>query len=529
MTSKFTSRIVCTHNPNKGDFEFGGVSLRGGHAKLRRTTVRQGDIWINGLFPEDDSFTRNCDTNPMSFQTSPDCYITEHSEVDWISKEIAYQDLICNEKTNYCPDVGSGKLEPSKEEHDMDIVSTLATIAALLRDWCVLEPEFTQPIVDEPIERFNSMSNEYHDGLVWINDSKGEESKVKKDVSMQGDVLKGSYSNVAWDVFIQERLRSQKMMCHAYLQSGAASSEADCASLLGSDDLEDLFDSQKYVDIGCYPEEKAKQEIYPVKHFLQPFDKPVEVCNVCIDNQCLEGDSVINKDELSFAAHPFVEVNFKDQFAHHHAGQRTTASNYSYGCEGGRLFRPKVGEIFPVGSMSSAQMENHLVFGGGLILAESNGGNKVVDGDAGKVVPVHILDEEKCSPSTSQNLGSGHGASSILDLQTETKNDRVVVELVNEAMPFVLPYVCLQGLLAMEGVCRSFRDWIKNDPLLWQQLHVEPPLSRNLTDDVLLELSSRAKGQLRCLNLVDCTKVTEAAVEQVVSSNLKLTKVSLFF
>ncbi|KAI5078725.1 hypothetical protein GOP47_0006396 [Adiantum capillus-veneris] len=489
--------------------------------KVRWNTFRQGDIWINGLFPEDDSLTKNCNFNPISLQTSSDCYISEHSEVDWISKEIAYQELICNEKANYCTDAVSGKTEPIKEEHDMDIISTLAAVAALLRDWCALEAELSQPVVDEPIERNTGLENVYHDEWVWINDDKVEQRKMKKDVSMQ---LKGSHYNVAWDDFIQERLRRQQMLYHTYLQPRPASIELDCGNKLASDVLEDLFGSQKYVDIGWCSEERAEEEFYSFKPFLQPAGKTIEEHNACISNQSLEAGSTLNN---SFAAQFFVDIDFSDQLAHQYASQHPVTSRYSFGRKGDPFFSPEVGDIFPAGHTSYSQVENDCIFGGGLILAEANKGGYVDDADAGKVLPGHILDDVKCSPSTIQDLGFTHGAFSNVDIKNETENDTNVVELVHEAMPFVLPYVCLQELLAMEEVCKSLRDWIRNDLLLWQQLHVEPPLSKNFTDNVFLELASRAKGQLRCLNLVDCTKVTEAAVEQVVFSNPRIAKLSL--
>lgn len=532
MTSKLTSRIVCTHNPHKGDFEFGGVSVKGGCGKVKWNTVRQGDIWINGLFPEEDSLTQYCNYNPISLQTSPG--VNEHSEVDWLSKELAYQELICNEKSNYWLDVNPDKSDLVKEEHDVDIISTLTAVAALLRDWCGLEADLSQSVVDEHFERSSSLENHCHDGWVRINDEKCDQNEMEgaqNAVPMQSDVLKMSHYDVAWDDFIQQRLKSQQSVYHAFFNPGRATKEVESGNRLSSDfaDVqEELFGSQKYVDIDWCSEERAWEESYSFMHFQRPNRKTAEGYSACMENQCQEaGHALVNK-ERNITAQPCVEIGLQNQYAHHQGCQHPVASRYSFGRENYSLVRPDIGDTSSVALTSSELPENYRVFGEGLNLAEADKSGSAVDNEVGDAPPLQISDEKKCRACAIQeDLAFMHGEFYDFNINNEIEIDKNAVELMHEAMPFVFPYMCLPGLLTMEKACKSFRDWIRNDVLLWQQLHVEPPLSKNLTNDVLLELASRSKGQLRGLNLVDCTKVTEAAVEQVVLSNPRLTKLSL--
>lgn len=96
-----------------------------------------------------------------------------------------------------------------------------------------------------------------------------------------------------------------------------------------------------------------------------------------------------------------------------------------------------------------------------------------------------------------------------------------------EALFYALPYMSLPELLSMEQVCRASREWVRDGVVLWRRLHVERPLSRRLTDEVLLRLSKRSCGQLECLCIVDCLRISEGAVEQVVLKSPRLTKLFL--
>ncbi|KAM0952749.1 putative 4Fe-4S ferredoxin, iron-sulfur binding, leucine-rich repeat domain superfamily [Dioscorea sansibarensis] len=88
----------------------------------------------------------------------------------------------------------------------------------------------------------------------------------------------------------------------------------------------------------------------------------------------------------------------------------------------------------------------------------------------------------------------------------------------------VLGYLRLPDLLAFQSVCRLFRDAIASDRLLWMRITVEPPLSGRLTDDTLLKLTSRAGGTLKSLALLDCWKITDAGLLQVVDRNPTITE-----
>ncbi|CAA6659387.1 unnamed protein product [Spirodela intermedia] len=81
------------------------------------------------------------------------------------------------------------------------------------------------------------------------------------------------------------------------------------------------------------------------------------------------------------------------------------------------------------------------------------------------------------------------------------------------ALFLVLGYLRLPELLCAQRACRSFRDAVAGDSLLWRDVRVEPPLSGKLTDDGLLEVTSRSGGRLRSLTLVDCWRVTDAALQ----------------
>ncbi|KAH6555947.1 hypothetical protein KP509_1Z215600 [Ceratopteris richardii] len=80
-----------------------------------------------------------------------------------------------------------------------------------------------------------------------------------------------------------------------------------------------------------------------------------------------------------------------------------------------------------------------------------------------------------------------------------------------EALFYALPYVSLQDLLMMEQVCRTSREWIREGISLWHKVHVETPLG----------MSKRSIGLMASLRLVDCLRITNEAVNEIVltSSN----------
>ncbi|KAF7819464.1 F-box protein SKIP14-like [Senna tora] len=97
----------------------------------------------------------------------------------------------------------------------------------------------------------------------------------------------------------------------------------------------------------------------------------------------------------------------------------------------------------------------------------------------------------------------------------------------HDAMLLVLDYLGVQDLLSVEQVCRSLRDCIKGNPLLWWSIHIDPSMSLRITDGTLIKLTSRAQGFLQCLTLVNCIWITDSGLRSVLQSNPKLTKLSV--
>ncbi|KAK7319075.1 hypothetical protein RJT34_03788 [Clitoria ternatea] len=95
------------------------------------------------------------------------------------------------------------------------------------------------------------------------------------------------------------------------------------------------------------------------------------------------------------------------------------------------------------------------------------------------------------------------------------------------ALSFCLGYLGLSDLLVVERVCKSLHSTVRGDPLLWRSIRVDQPLNERVTDDVLLQLTSRAQGNLQCLSLVECTRITDDGLRRVLEANPKLIKLSV--
>lgn len=94
----------------------------------------------------------------------------------------------------------------------------------------------------------------------------------------------------------------------------------------------------------------------------------------------------------------------------------------------------------------------------------------------------------------------------------------------HEALFHALAYFSLPELLAIRIVCRSLRDAVDGDVLLWRDVTVEPPLGRKLTDHALLKIAARADGRLESLALIDCTSITDSGLSGVADFNPCITK-----
>ncbi|KAL3511405.1 hypothetical protein ACH5RR_030806 [Cinchona calisaya] len=94
----------------------------------------------------------------------------------------------------------------------------------------------------------------------------------------------------------------------------------------------------------------------------------------------------------------------------------------------------------------------------------------------------------------------------------------------HEALFFSLGYLGVKDLLSVERVCRSLCYTVRSDPLLWRNIHIEQPLNERITDDFLLQLTSRAQGNLECLSLVECPRITDGGLRRVLEFNPRLNK-----
>ncbi|KAK7359422.1 hypothetical protein VNO77_01382 [Canavalia gladiata] len=94
------------------------------------------------------------------------------------------------------------------------------------------------------------------------------------------------------------------------------------------------------------------------------------------------------------------------------------------------------------------------------------------------------------------------------------------------ALSYALGYLGLSDLLLVETVCKSLHSTVRGDPLLWRSIHIDQPLNERITDDVLLQLASRAQGNLQSLSLVECTRITDDGLKRVLEVNPRLIKLS---
>ncbi|KAL5991167.1 hypothetical protein ACLOJK_012073 [Asimina triloba] len=97
----------------------------------------------------------------------------------------------------------------------------------------------------------------------------------------------------------------------------------------------------------------------------------------------------------------------------------------------------------------------------------------------------------------------------------------------HEALYFALGYLDLLGLLSVQMVCKSLHFAVCNDALLWRSIHIDQPLNEKITDDDLLRLVGRAQGNLECLSLVECPRITDNGLKRVLECNPRLTKLSV--
>ncbi|XP_050373700.1 F-box protein SKIP28 [Argentina anserina] len=97
----------------------------------------------------------------------------------------------------------------------------------------------------------------------------------------------------------------------------------------------------------------------------------------------------------------------------------------------------------------------------------------------------------------------------------------------HEALFLILTYLPLFELLAMNQVCTSLRDAVNKDVLSWLNIVVEKPLSSKLSDVILIDITSKANGRLKTLALMNCAKITDNGLQQVVEQNPQISKLYL--
>ncbi|KAF5748036.1 F-box protein SKIP28 [Tripterygium wilfordii] len=95
----------------------------------------------------------------------------------------------------------------------------------------------------------------------------------------------------------------------------------------------------------------------------------------------------------------------------------------------------------------------------------------------------------------------------------------------HEALYLVLTYLpSLFEILSMSEVCRSLRDALNTDELAWWNIIIESPLNLILSEDFLTRITSKAKGGVRTLALLNCGKITDDGLQQVLVKNSLITK-----
>ncbi|KAG6585201.1 F-box protein SKIP14 [Cucurbita argyrosperma subsp. argyrosperma] len=97
----------------------------------------------------------------------------------------------------------------------------------------------------------------------------------------------------------------------------------------------------------------------------------------------------------------------------------------------------------------------------------------------------------------------------------------------HEGLSFALYYLGIQDLCSIGRVCRSLHSVVQGDPLLWTNIHIDQPLNEKISNDILLQLTNRALGNLQCLSLVECPRITDEGLKCVLESNPRLTKLSV--
>lgn len=109
--------------------------------------------------------------------------------------------------------------------------------------------------------------------------------------------------------------------------------------------------------------------------------------------------------------------------------------------------------------------------------------------------------------------------------QNELSIPEVERRPAHEALFLVLSFLPLFELLSMREVCRSMRDAIDKDVLVWLDVIVGNPLSLLFSDEHMVKFTSRANGRLRTLALIGCSRITDDGLQQVIEKNPHINRV----
>ncbi|KAJ6718926.1 F-BOX PROTEIN SKIP28 [Salix purpurea] len=97
----------------------------------------------------------------------------------------------------------------------------------------------------------------------------------------------------------------------------------------------------------------------------------------------------------------------------------------------------------------------------------------------------------------------------------------------HEALFFVLAYLDVFELLVMSEVCMPLRDAVSKDVLPWRNIIIERPLNSRLSDEILVQITTRAHGRLRTLALINCFKITDDGLQTVIEKNHLISKLHI--
>lgn len=130
--------------------------------------------------------------------------------------------------------------------------------------------------------------------------------------------------------------------------------------------------------------------------------------------------------------------------------------------------------------------------------------------------------ESKILHSTNKNTNCYQ-----IDEKDDDNGDDIHVGTPHDALFFALGHLGMRDLMSVERVCKSLRDGVRNDPLLWRNIHIDQQPGESFADETLLRITNRASGSLQSLSLVKCLKVTDNGLKNVIQQNKGLTKLSL--